>query len=191
MLGTPCTSWSLARRGPPSSPWGPLRSALHVLGLPGLPPQGQARVECGNRTMRHTAAAVRMAIRHGVPAMLENPNTSRLFKAPDISRLSRSASFCRRVLDQCQYNTPWRKRTTLWGWNTGHEPAGLDVRCQGRQSRCSRTARLHVILKGNGPHGKLWTSIAQAYPKPLADKIADLLVTSFENIRIGAGLLRV
>eukprot|EP00973_Karenia_brevis_P092568 12413030-Karenia_brevis.AAC.1 len=35
-LGTPCSTWSRARRGPQGSGWGPLRNNAHLFGLPGL-----------------------------------------------------------------------------------------------------------------------------------------------------------
>jgi hypothetical protein len=35
-LGTQCSSWGLALRGPPNSNWPRLRSNVHILGLPDL-----------------------------------------------------------------------------------------------------------------------------------------------------------
>lgn len=49
-LGTPCASWSRARRGIPGSPGGPLRSEAHITGLVCLPPADQTKVRLGNRT---------------------------------------------------------------------------------------------------------------------------------------------
>ncbi len=115
MLGTPCTSWSLARRGPPGSGCAPLRSPCCIMGLAGLSPVDKARVEVGNRTMAQTARVIRLAIRNGVPTVLENPYMSRLFLAPPIRKLSSRPEFHSWCLDQCQFSSPWRKRTALWG----------------------------------------------------------------------------
>lgn len=57
-LGTPCTSWSRARRGPPGSAWAPIRNNQHVLGFPELPPRDQEKIEAGNRTAEVSAQIV-------------------------------------------------------------------------------------------------------------------------------------
>ena len=47
-LGTPCSSWSLARRGPPGSHWGPLRSKERPMGLENLSEADLKKVAVGN-----------------------------------------------------------------------------------------------------------------------------------------------
>jgi hypothetical protein len=54
-LGTTCSSWSRARRGPPHSAWCAIRSNKFINGLPNLRPKDQQKVELGNRTMRQSA----------------------------------------------------------------------------------------------------------------------------------------
>eukprot|EP00972_Heterocapsa_arctica_P022513 3310733-Heterocapsa_arctica.AAC.1 len=44
-LGTPCSSFSTARRGKPGSPGGPLRTVAHPMGLPGLPEKDALKVK--------------------------------------------------------------------------------------------------------------------------------------------------
>ena len=190
-FGTPCSSWPTARRGPPGSPWGPLRNTVHIMGLPGLSERDQARVWLGNRTMRQTAKCIGHAVRLGIPTMLENPHSSRLFQAPEIKKLGRLPSCHKWCLDQCQFGAPWRKRTAVWGWEAGHASPELDRRCVGRGSICSRTNRRHTLLQGSGPDGKLWTAIAQTYPKPLARTVATILIRAFHSMRVVAGLSRV
>jgi len=191
MLGTPCSSWSLARRGPVGSGWAPLRSPFHIMGLPGLSAVDAARVTLGNRTMAQSARVIRTARKHGVPVVLENPFTSRLFLAPPVRRLASGPDFHRWCFDQCQFGAPWRKRTALWGWGVGHETQRLDARCAGRKGVCSRSKCPHISLQGRAPGNKLWTAIAQAYPPPLAKTLAELLIHAFQAKRMVAGLSRL
>ncbi|CAK0855346.1 unnamed protein product [Prorocentrum cordatum] len=53
-LGTPCHSWSRARDIRPGPP--PLRSDLHVMGLPDLAPRDAEKVRIGNALMKFSAS---------------------------------------------------------------------------------------------------------------------------------------
>jgi hypothetical protein len=164
-LGTICKSWSRARRGPPGSSWGPIRSAKHIYGLPGLPASDRSKILLGNVTMRQTAEFIHCCTRHHVPVILENPVASMLWLAPPI-RSQLNAPSCQVVsVDQCQFGARWRKRTRLASW---HCPiVQLQRLCSGRKGVCNRTDKPHIVLSGTSKErGVLWTALAQTYPDP-------------------------
>ena len=102
-LGTPCSTWSLARRGHAGRPGGPLRTLQHILGHPEAleRPADREKIRSGNSTMRASAAIIRTCIAHGVACGLENPNNSRLFKAPAMATLCRKPGAVAHVCDFC------------------------------------------------------------------------------------------
>ena len=68
-MGFPCASWSRARDCPNGPPR--LRSPQHVLGLPGLRPSDQVKVETGNELVRFTARFCEYAIALSIPWTIE------------------------------------------------------------------------------------------------------------------------
>ena len=146
-LGTTCSSWSRARRGPPQSSWCAIRSNSFVGGLPSFRPRDQQKVELGNRTMRQSAGFVRKCMQLQVPVMLGNLATSMAWIFPPIARLLRHASCYVINFDQCAYCTPWRKATRVASWHCGTYPE-LAVKCKGRRGKCSFTDKHHIVLTG-------------------------------------------
>ena len=183
-LGTPCTSWSRARRGPPSSNWCSIRSSEHVLGLPHLRPNDLAAVASGNRTAKASGEILRACIRHQVPCALENPSTSMLWLAPWIEPLRHRPGFRELVVGFCQYGARWRKATRIWTWHCIERPS-LCRRCCGRRGVCSTTGQPHIVLTGTDPVSKvLWTRRAQAYPSEFASEFSRVLSDSAESMAI-------
>ena len=155
-----------------------------MMGLPDLSVADQARVRLGNQTMLHTAATIRLAASLGLPVLLENPVSSHLLHVKPSARLTKHKCFARVVLDQCQFGARWRKRTAIFTWSCGHLPA-LDKRCTGRSSLCSRTSKYHIQLSGTDPVSKrLWTSIAQSYPKRHSASLAKSLSTASDWLHL-------
>jgi hypothetical protein len=103
--GTPCASWSLARRGPAGTPGGPLRSLQHLFGHPDAlaRPHDHAKIIQGNRTMQATASVLRACLRSNAPCVLENPCGSPLFRVRPIAALCRHPQATPHVCDFCQY----------------------------------------------------------------------------------------
>eukprot|EP00974_Lingulodinium_polyedra_P122387 11182606-Lingulodinium_polyedra.AAC.1 len=66
--GTPCNSWSRARRGPPGGGRAPVRSSQHLRGAPGLSERDVAKVLVGNRAARATVRLLQRAARHNIPS---------------------------------------------------------------------------------------------------------------------------
>jgi hypothetical protein len=171
-LGTPCASWSLARRGIAGSPGGPLRTCKYIYGHPEAMARSHdlAKIKAGNRTMRVSAALLRACVLHGVRCGLENPHSSRLFRAPPIQSVCRVPTARSHTVDFCQFSCPYRKRTRIVLWLLGSAEA-LDARCTGKQGLCSATGRHHVILSGN--EGKqLRTALAEPYPFKFVNELA-------------------
>ena len=104
MIALPCTTFSIAQRGR-------LRSELYPMGLPGLPPHLQARVDNGNALLRASLQIIRACISQGIPWILENPGSSYAFKTLAVRELIRLGWGFEVTCDQCQYGTKWRKRT--------------------------------------------------------------------------------
>lgn len=171
-LGTPCNSWSRARRGPPESNWPPLRSNASVMGRANLRAADRAKVAAGNRVMRITAPLIRRAISLGIPVYLENPQDSSLWRAPANSRLLDHSGCHMLAFDLCQVGARWRKRTRVATWWSQHS-ADLSGLGSGHGGLCFRTCKPHITLAGREPHSKLlWTRIAQSYARRLCSSTA-------------------
>ena len=168
-MGTPCNSWSRARRWDGRGP-GPLRDdAAGLLGLPNLSGSDQRKVELGNALMRFSAKIFRMCMSLNIPVVLENPHTSRLWLAPPIRHLLHHSQTEYFATDFCQDGTPWRKRTGLLSF-------GLDLRyavrrCAAAPGICSRTGLRHQHLEGI-VNGQFRTLAAQPYPLGLCRRLA-------------------
>eukprot|EP00969_Alexandrium_andersonii_P373080 15483170-Alexandrium_andersonii.AAC.1 len=67
----------------------------------------------GNSTMRLSASLLAACHLHSVPAVVENPHSSWLWKAPAMQSAARLGSASWSVTDYCQFNQPWRKRTAF------------------------------------------------------------------------------
>ena len=168
-LGTPCNSWSRARRNDGKGP-GPLRDDNDfLLGLPGLSDKDQQKVQIGNILMKFTAKIFRICLQRGIPVALENPHTSRLWLTSPIKHLLQHRHVSWGYTDFCQDGMPFRKRTRLM-W------ANVDLRyalrpCQGPRGVCSRTGERHQQLLGT-QGGQFLTLLAQPYPHALCRRLA-------------------
>ena len=173
-IDLPCDTWSRARRAPKHSRFPhPLRGEdpESVLGLPGLKKSDAEKVMRANQMMWGACKLIRRAFRCGVCGYLENPLSSRLWKAPCIRRLLQDHRIFEVKLDFCQYGTQWKKPTKLLVW--GVPPFQL-LRCKGK-STCSRTKKPHLVLTGLA--GKRFlTEHAQVYPKLFGEALAQSLL---------------
>ena len=168
-LGTPCNSWSRARRNDGRGP-GPLRDDhQYLLGLPHLSEKDQLKVRVGNTLMRFTAKIFRMCLEFNIPVALENPHTSRLWLTPSIQYLLRHRHTEHAYTDFCQDGMPFRKRTRLLWANVDLRPALRP--CTGARGFCSRTHERHQQLAGS-QGGQFLTLLAQPYPHALCRRLA-------------------
>ena len=133
-LGTPCNSWSRARRNDGRGP-GPLRDdAQFLYGFPSLCPRDFDKVRLGNCLMRFSARVFRLCLDLQIPVILENPHTSRLWLAPPIKHLLQHGKVDACYTDYCQEGTPWRKRTRLMFAHVNLRPCLRQ--CQGARGIC-------------------------------------------------------
>ena len=179
-LGTPCSSWSRARHDIDGH--GP-RTRSHIHGCPGLGPLDEERIKIGNQTMKVSARFIQCAKLANIPCGLENPDSSMLWLAPEISKLIRDALIIKQ--DYCQYGCRWRKRTRFAFWNVT-DPSPFETKiCHGRGGVCSVSNRPHIILKGKDPAtGIAWTKIAEPYPKKLCLGAVNMILGALDNLRL-------
>ena len=148
-LGTPCKSWSRARKhdgGPP-----PLRDDDEGLfGLKGLKPHDLQKVVLGNRLVDITLRIISLCNQLKIRWVLENPWTSRLWLVPSIRQMCNETSLLR--TDYCQFNQPWRKSTGLLQCRFP-ELKSITRVCHPKNNRCSASRRPHIVLQGKDSQG--------------------------------------
>jgi len=168
-FGTPCSSFSVARKndgGPP-----PLRDAVHLWGLPGLSPKDHEKVLLGNKFMELTARLARHCSAPGVAWSIENPASSFLWAIPPMVDLQQSLGVKLFWLDMCRFGSKHKKPTAVL--------STIDLAAMALQ--CDKDVRPHVhepltgtiIVDGR----KIFrTRLAQVYPVRLCGLWADLIV---------------
>ena len=72
MLAPPCTTFSAARDRTHA-----IRNRTHPWGIPNLSERDQLKIKEGNANMRANIRFLRACLRAGVPAIMENPATSK------------------------------------------------------------------------------------------------------------------
>ena len=168
-LGTPCSSWSRARRWDGRGP-GPLRDDdCFLMGYHNLSVKDAERVRVGNILMAFSAKIFRICMKLKIPITLENPHTSRLWLARPIQHLLHHRLCDHGFTDFCQDGKPFRKRTRLLWCN-------VDLRhclrhCCGRRGLCCRTGVRHQQLQGT-EEGQFRTLLSQPYPPSLCQRLA-------------------
>lgn len=194
-LGTPCTTWPRARRGPPGSHWAPVRTEAHTLGLSGLSVIDQQKVRLGNQTAAVSIQIIQLCVALKIPAILENPQSSLLWKHKPMARLLRHSSGSNVDVTMCAFGAPWLKATKIAMWNC--RPPNAPPMCHARGVGCTFSSRPHIVLSGRDPAtNTLWTRRAQRYPADFSAWGADILWRSAEfwalrnatRIAVSAGL---
>ena len=171
-FGTPCTTWSRARKldGGPR----PLRDdGEGLMGLSGLSPSEQTKVDEGNSLLSITADLVDLCFELQLRWVIENPLTSRIWLTPRlVSFVERGAQFFQ--TDFCAFGMPWRKSTgfLVFRWNNFQKISQL---CTPEHGRCSFSQRKHIILTGKDSTGQWMTRRAQPYPLRMCHQLAVLL----------------
>ena len=178
-FGTPCTSWSRARRfdgGPP-----PLRDdGVHLmLGCEHLSARDQAKVLEGNALLDVTIELIKLCQALQLPWVMENPYTSRIWLTPQVQKLCAYGAILHQV-DYCAFGTPWRKSTGLLQYGFTTLQSVLAV-CHPTFGRCSFSGHRHLSLTGKDCNNQWMTRRAQPYPLALCERIASALVTHVEH----------
>ena len=81
----------------------------------------------------------------------------------------------------CGYGAAWKKPTQLSCFKLDG-PERLVAECALRGGMCAFSGKPHIVLQGSDQHGVSWTLSAQAYPRPLADRMAAVFVDTAEQI---------
>lgn len=167
-FGTPCSSFSLARKddgGPP-----PLRSSEFVMGLPGLRKCDQDKVDLGNALLRITVELAQCCFEFQVPWTIENPLGSYLWKTPAMIKLVKDCGARRFELDMCRYGSPHMKPTAIVGTV---DLAPLALRCDSRINPHKHEPLVGVVMVDGKKVFK--TKAAQVYPQALCAKWAKII----------------
>lgn len=177
-MGTPCSSWSRARKhdGGPR----PLRDdSANLLGFHDIPKKDQVKVQIGNQLLSVSAKIARHCMHLGISFVIENPYSSRIWLTEQMrSLVAAGASFGR--TDFCGFKTPWRKATGFMFWQFPELPTIFKT-CLTQNGRCSFSGRRHIILSGIDSQGVWLTRRAQPYPKDMCDAIAQQLFNHFSS----------
>ena len=151
----------------------PWRSSQYLWGLSFLTKKLQTKVEVANKLMEIALRICRTLLKFKVPFFLENPATSRVWHAAEVSKLVEAGAAIT-TIDQCMYGSPWRKATSFLCGNI--DPVDRDAfskQCQGQHCYWRRTGEKHVNLEGGH-----MTAKSQQYPATLCNKIANLLTSN-------------
>ena len=159
----PCGTYSIACR--PAK-----RSRQYVFGLPVLTEANRRKTEHANKVTAALCEILETARRFDVPWIIENPQTSLIWRVPRLMRIAKQAKAEPVTLHQCAYGTPWRKATTLLTARMQHT-SRLERLCKPAADKlCSHSGRPHITLQGS------LTSRAAEFPRALCDRIALVMV---------------
>ena len=178
MLAPPCSSFSVARDRTRV-----IRNRDYPWGIPDLPEHEQNKIDVGNRCVFAALKIIKWLDAHGLPWILENPHSSKMWYLPPLIDLMNAGHTHVKVVDFCMYGTSWRKRTRLLCGNVDTVDLGrLCRRCCGKDGFCSRTNRRHVQLTGSHRSGIPMTLLAQPYPHQLCHAIAHALTAPLKIV---------
>lgn len=168
-FGTPCSSFSVARKndgGPP-----PLRDRQHLWGLPGLRPRDQMKVTMGTKFMFFTQKLAVLCSQRHVLWSVENPASSFLWLMPPILELGQLPHVFQVTLDMCRFGSPHKKPTSLM--------SVLDLGALALQCDMVERPHQHDPLVGTITinNRKIFrTKLAQVYPDALCAAWAEQVV---------------
>ena len=115
-VGLCCKTWSIARKddGGPR----PLRDeGMNLWGFENLEGEDRERVRKSNVLTRLTLTIMEHVLSFGMPLILENPQSSRLWLIPKLRALVEKFNDEFVHVDYCQYGTKWKKPTALLVFN--------------------------------------------------------------------------
>ena len=183
--GTPCTTFSAARNGPPGPR--PLRDLKHPYGLPktSLTIQEQQEVRLGSYFALKSAAFCKLMYEHNLPFGLENPRPRKgivsMFDLSEFVSLAALRGVSTVDFDQCPYGAETAKPTrvifsevdlTVLFAQCNHEPR--EWTWKDWHGRTVTARRPHPPLAGRlRDSGEPATKAAAAYPSDLNLRLAE------------------
>ena len=168
-IAPPCGTCSMARqtqRHPSDPKPKPLRSQEHLMGIPNLSPQDEARVQAANAIYIQMAEFVQFLNRPSILWSIENPGNSWLWKLPCMAPIVRIGTFY--MFDACVFGGE-RKTLKCFLSNVGTF-LHLSQRCNGGHPR-------KPFGKIRRPDGSTYfaTKDEAAYPRALCVQIVHLV----------------
>ena len=145
-----------------------LTTEAGIHGLHELSAKDKARVEEANVLLAHTISLIKTAYNKGIPILMENPKSSRIWLMPNMIQLLGGTDHEIVHVDYCQYGeATWRKPTIFVTWNL----PGLKLNKCSNFQRCSRTGKPHTSLIGK-KNCTFLTKLAEPYPSEMCEQIA-------------------
>ena len=173
VLAPPCQTFSIAQNRASAirtteEPWGVTDRAL-------TPKESELIKLCS--ALAHVAVNFfRQCVASRVPACVEHPRTSRLWRTGELKQLMK-LKCCRTVLlDQCQFGAQRQTSTQIWFCHVDPQDlAAFERLCKPHSGLCSASLKPHHGLSGLAPGGTHWARLAASYPKKLAHAIVHAL----------------
>eukprot|EP00435_Cladocopium_sp_Y103_P067787 s92_g30.t1 len=168
-FGTPCSSFSIARKndgGPP-----PLRDRQHLWGRRGLSAKDLSKLEMGNKFLELTVLLARQCHQHGIPWSIENPASSFLWLMPPMEELAALPSVTRFVLDMCRFGAPHKKPTAIL---SSADLSALALECDMAERPHVHEPLVGYVVVDDKKVFK--TKLAQVYPTALCRAWAAVIV---------------
>ena len=186
LIGTPCGTFSAARRGPPGSSFPRrLRTVERPRGISDLAGADRKLVLEANVLADRAFDLLSVAYRRGLPGIEENPNSSILWHQRNRRAFQEWPHVHDVTVDYCQFGTPFRKRTRLRHWHFSLMPVLSHAQCTGTRGPCSRTNRPHQLLRGSH-EGTFNTKLGEVYPDELCSVLACAMHKAIERSRASA-----
>ena len=171
-LGTPCTTYSIARKwdgGPP-----PLRDEHNLRGFPWLTASQRKAVDQGTTFMELSVHIARLVVEAGGFFTIENPHSSRIWLTPELQELHAWSGAVEVVMDMCCYGSDHLKPTRFLCSHPCFEALGK--RCQGGHEHIPLQGMVWDVEKEDWVYV---TKAAQVYPPPLCEAYADIVFKYF------------
>ena len=165
-LGTPCSSFSLARSRPGGPP--PVRSRDCPLGLDSVPVGYHWQLLLANELLFRSLELFEAVVQSGGDASLENPLRSLMWQVPQVQQLKVRLHLYNVDLDQCQFGSAFRKPTRILVSNA--QFLALALKCRGDHPHTALKGRLRL----RSGEVVFLTKLAQEYPSEFCKAFAQV-----------------
>lgn len=146
--GTPCNSFSRARRGPIGGSFpAQIRSARRPRDIPGLVGRDARTVRIGTKISDRSGLLLNEAHARPVPAFEENPAYSYSWSPRSRRQQLNRPNVRDYIIDHCTFGSRFRKRTRIRCFHA-RDNRLLKATCTSSRGCCSYTGQPHVILSG-------------------------------------------
>ena len=148
---------------------GRLRSTTEPWGkTPDLIEAQRAKVKAASKIVRAVLKTVKLFHEHGVPWIVENPDTSLMWHFPFFRDIVKDPAVTVGTVGSVQIPTRVAEENSFICGNIAADDLG----------RPHNGGAKHFQLQGQSPSGVLWTTIAAAYPAGMASALAHALTAA-------------